>query len=94
MGNIRKRLLISGIVQGVFFRKTMAKKAREIGVYGWVKNLEDGSIEVIVECSEEKVDELINWCYKGPLLAKVNNIDIKNEKYTGESREFKIKYSI
>ena len=91
-GVIRVHLFISGRVQGVFYRLTMRQKAKTFEVKGFCKNLSDGRVEAFIEGEEEKVNKLINWTKRGPLFAKVKNIEIIEEKYKGEFEEFEIRY--
>ena len=67
MNNIRVRLIIEGRVQGVWFRDSTRKRARELGVFGWVKNRYDGNVEVLAEGPQESVNSLIAWC--GPEIS-------------------------
>ncbi len=85
----RVHLYISGRVQGVLFRDTMKRKANKLGLKGWVKNLTDNRVEAIIE--GENIQALLEWAKKGPLLSKVDNIDLEWENYQGEFNEFKIK---
>ena len=68
------RVLISGRVQGVFYRAHTKKKADEIGLNGWVRNLDDGKIEAVFEGSKEKVDEMIKWCWEGSVGSRVTSV--------------------
>lgn len=77
---IRVRIYVSGIVQGVFFRKNTRKRALQLGVTGWVRNLLDGRIEAIIEGEKEQVEKLIQWCKKGPPQAKVTSLDVFHKK--------------
>lgn len=86
----RIRVLISGLVQGVFFRDETKKKADEIGVFGYVKNLNNGKVEAVFEGNKEKLDKIISYCHNGPEAAIIDKVEIKEEKYKGEFREFKI----
>lgn len=70
------QLTISGRVQGVYFRAFTQKQAIKLGVVGFVRNKADGSVEVIAHADTDKLQIFINWCHKGPLLAKVNNVII------------------
>ena len=70
------RIHIHGRVQGVFFRQSTQKKALELGLSGMVRNLNDGSVEVIVEGIEENIKLLIDWCRHGPVRARVDKVDI------------------
>ena len=87
----RLHLLIHGRVQGINFRYYTRKKAVGLGLTGWVKNVND-DVEVVAEGSEEKLKELIEFCQKGPLLAKVRDVKVKWEEYKREFKEFEIRY--
>lgn len=88
----RVYILISGRVQGVFFRRFVIHNAMRLNVNGYVKNLGDGKIEAVLEGSEEQVDELIKLCKQGPIGAKIESVDIKEEKYKGEFSNFEVRY--
>ena len=88
---VRARILISGRVQGVFFRHHTKKKAEALDVFGWVRNLEDGRVEAVIEGEKEKVENLIQWAKKGPFLAKVNNLQTEWQPYQSEFKNFEIK---
>jgi acylphosphatase len=88
--NVRARLLISGRVQGVAFRWETLQAAERYGVNGWVRNLPDGRVEAVVEGPRQQVTDLIDWCRKGPPVARVDSLDIQWEDFKGEFREFKI----
>jgi acylphosphatase len=90
LDNTRARLIIEGMVQGVWFRDSTRKKAKELGVYGWVKNREDGRVEVLAEGDAEAVDRLIAWCHKGPPQAVVRSVKEAREEWTGEFNSFGI----
>lgn len=90
--NARVHLLISGKVQGVFFRASTRKVANEIGVTGWVRNVPNGMVEVVAEGRKNQLDRLIEFCKKGPEGAKVEDIEINWEKYKGEFKDFEIKF--
>ena len=84
-------LIVSGRVQGVFFRDNTRRKAIELGLKGYAKNLQDGNVEVVAEGSEDKLKELIGFINKGPGIAKVTNIDIKH-KEPENFKNFEIRY--
>jgi acylphosphatase len=92
MGLVRAHLRIYGWVQGVFFRSSMRRVAKKLGVAGWVRNLPDGSVEAVVEGEKEKVEEIIRWAHKGPELAVVERVDVEWEEPTGEFDDFSIIY--
>lgn len=86
----RAHVFISGRVQGVNFRANARAYAREIGVSGWVRNLEDGRVEAVFEGDRLAVQRMVSWCYSGPAHARVDAVDVQWEKPTGEEREFSI----
>ena len=89
----RAYVLISGRVQGVFFRENTKKQARDLGITGWVRNLPTGQVEAVFEGDKDKIEKIINWAKKGPVLAKVESIEIKWQKYQGEFNDFDIRYN-
>jgi acylphosphatase len=70
-------LWISGNVQGVGFRASMRRRAKNNDVTGWVKNLEDGRVEAVLEGEEEDVAKVMDWTRKGPNIANVENIELE-----------------
>lgn len=87
----RKCIRVIGKVQGVFFRMYTKKKALSLGLAGWVSNEDDGSVSIVVEGEESKVEELISWCHHGSPWAKVLKVEDREEKYSGEEKGFSIK---
>jgi len=79
-GRCRRRVLVSGLVQNVWFRATTAKHATRAGVDGWVRNLDDGRVEAVLEGSAEAVNETIDFCSRGPELARVDRIEVIEEE--------------
>ena len=71
------RLIISGKVQGVFYRASCQEVAQRLGLTGWVKNLLDGNVEVLAQGEKEKIEKLIEWCKKGSDGARVDDVEIK-----------------
>ncbi len=89
-GHCRRRVFISGFVQDVWFRATTAKHAVRAGVDGWVRNLADGRVEAVLEGTEDAVNEMIDFCSRGPEMARVDRIEVLEE--TPENLEgFKIR---
>ncbi len=88
----RAHILISGRVQGVFFRAETMYEADKRDVKGWVRNLPDGRVETVFEGEKESVEEMIDFCHRGPQFAKVDSVEVKWEKYTGEFEKFKISF--
>lgn len=82
---MRWRITICGKVQGVFYRKSTQKKALELGVSGWVRNLDNGCVEAEIEGTPEQIDAMVDWCNEGPPAAEVTSIDeeevpVKNDE--------------
>jgi acylphosphatase len=88
----RAHVFVSGRVQGVFFRSQTKHNADRHDVKGWVRNLPDGRLEAVFEGEKETVQTLIDFCKHGPSGARVTNIDLMWETYTGTLDKFKIKY--
>ena len=84
----RIHAFISGRVQGVFFRANTSRKAKELDITGWVRNLPDGRVEVLAEGDDKKIDEFIKFLHKGPPSAKVEDVEIKEQDYKGEFSDF------
>jgi acylphosphatase len=85
----RARALVSGRVQGVFFRAECARHARELGLGGSVRNLPDGQVEAVFEGPAEAVDQAVRWCSSGPTWARVERVEVAEEQPVGEG-EFRI----
>ena len=85
-------LIIHGKVQEVWYRASTEKKAQELGVTGWVKNLPDGTVEVLAQGERAQLEALKDWCYEGPPAAKVEKIDQKwgepEEKFKEFSKDY------
>ena len=88
----RVHVVISGRVQGVFFRASAGEKADELGLTGWVRNKPSGDVEAVFEGEEGAVDEMLAWCHRGPPHAKVINFSANIEPFTGEFTEFSIRF--
>ena len=88
---IRIHIYVSGIVQGVFFRKNTRKRALQLGVTGWVRNLLNGRVEAIIEGERKQVETLIQWCKEGPPQAKVTRLDVFPKKPKYDFKTFLIK---
>ena len=85
---IRVRLVAMGRVQGVSFRAEALRKARDLGVVGWVRNVEDGTVEAVAEGPEAAVEEFVSWMRVGPTAARVDEISVTREEPTGEYGRF------
>lgn len=93
MKKVRARVIVSGRVQGVFFRYETRNEALNRNVKGWVKNRRDGSVEAVFEGDEEDVKYMIDWCKKGPPMARVKDVQVEWEEYRGEYDGFHISYN-
>ena len=78
MANDEKSIYIKvyGTVQGVFFRKHTQRKATDLGIKGWVKNADDGTVEIAAEASPEILSAFVEWCHHGPERAVVNKVEV------------------
>jgi acylphosphatase len=91
--HVRKRVIISGIVQGVAFRHYTREMAGKLGVTGWVRNLPNGNVEAVFEGDPEDVLEAANWCRQGPPSARVDEAQVMDEDYKGEFSTFDVAYT-
>ena len=82
---IRRRVVLSGHVQGVFFRETARRRALALGVAGWIRNTPDGSVEAAFEGEAEAVGRLVEFCREGPRGARVDWVDVIAEEPEGLS---------
>lgn len=89
---VRAHVIISGRVQGVFFRVNTARAASRIGVFGWVKNRWDGNVEAVFEGDQDSVNAILEWCHTGDPPARVSNVDLAWEEFKGEYNTFDITY--
>jgi len=71
----RAHVFVSGRVQGVFYRATTRDEARDRGVDGWVKNLDDGRVEAVFEGPADAVEEMVEWCHEGSARARVDDVE-------------------
>jgi acylphosphatase len=86
----RADLLISGQVQGVFYRASAQQEAMRLGLFGEIGNLPDGSVEAVVEGPRERIEEFIEWCKRGPPRADVENVRVRWSAPSGEFRTFMV----
>jgi acylphosphatase len=82
---MRKRVVIHGYVQGVFFRDTLRRLADRHGIAGWARNRPDGTVEAVLEGSEEAVERLVAFAREGPRGADVEHVDVEDEEPEGLS---------
>jgi acylphosphatase len=88
--HVRARVIISGRVQGVFFRAETQRAAEDIGVTGWVRNRPEGTVEALFEGPRPAVQEAVAWCRRGSPLARVSEVQVTWEDYRGDLRGFVI----
>jgi acylphosphatase len=82
---IRRRVVVRGRVQGVFFRDTCRRRALDAGVSGWVHNRSDGAVEAVFEGDDDAVADLVAWCGVGPRSAIVESLEVADEEPAGET---------
>ncbi len=92
MENSSVNVVISGLVQGVFFRASTREMALKKGLQGWVRNLPDGNVEALFEGPREIIEEAVQWCQHGPAGASVNKVQERWGKYSGQFDRFDIRY--
>jgi len=90
--NRRVRVVVTGIVQGVNFRRYTQMTASGLNVNGWVRNLPTGAVEGCFEGEKGAVDALLEWCRNGPPAGRVDTLEIEEEPFTGEFDSFTIRY--
>lgn len=78
--------IVSGMVQGVFYRAGTRQMAHRLDICGWVKNLENGDVEIMAEGRQENLEELLKWLHKGTSYSKVDNV---NYQFLRENKHFK-----
>lgn len=88
----RAHIVVSGSVQGVFYRANAHAKATSLGLSGWVRNLANGNVEVVAEGEKEKVRRLVEWCTNGgPPAARVKHVSVDWQAPTGGEGGFSIR---
>ncbi|WP_328725369.1 acylphosphatase [Streptomyces sp. NBC_00259] len=80
---VRRRVVVSGLVQGVFYRDTCRQVADEYGVAGWVRNLAGGDVEAVFEGEMDAVETLVRWARQGPPSADVRGVEVREEEPEG-----------
>ncbi len=89
---LRARVVITGKVQGVYFRAETRHAATRRKVSGWVRNRADGSVEALFEGDEPSVKAVLEWCRQGSPYARVHHVDVTWETYVGEFDRFDIEF--
>jgi len=88
MKSVRAHLLITGRVQGVYFRASTVEVSTEEGITGWVRNRTSGDVEAVLEGEKSAVERVIKWCRSGPPMASVSDVIVTWEDYKGEFNDF------
>ncbi|MEK6758351.1 MAG: acylphosphatase [Deltaproteobacteria bacterium] len=88
MNKVRARIIVEGLVQGVYYRANTTEVSKKHGVCGWVKNNPDGTVEAVLEGEKEDVELVISWCRVGPMRARVDSVDVKWEEFRDEFDDF------
>ena len=88
----RAHLIVSGRVQGVFYRDFVRKEAEKRGVAGFVRNLQNGNVEIVAEAPESKLEPFIKECKRGSFLSHVAKVDVKYETTKEEFEDFEIRF--
>jgi len=89
---IRAHVIVTGKVQGVFYRAETASKARQLGLTGWVRNLPDGRVEAIFEGEETHVQKIVDFCRRGPTSAYVVDVSVRRQEWKDEFDSFAVRY--
>ena len=82
---VRRRVVVHGRVQGVFFRDSCERMASSAGVSGWVRNRNDGAVEAVFEGEPDAVERMVGWARQGPRRADVDRVEVSEEEPVGES---------
>jgi len=88
----RTHLLVSGKVQGVFFRQALKVIAKKNNVLGWVRNLKDGHVEAVLEGNNKSINSVIEWIHIGPANSRIDHIEVNNEEFKNEFSIFEVLY--
>lgn len=80
---VRRRVVVRGRVQGVYFRQSCRATAEDAGVAGWVRNRSDGTVEAVLEGEPAAVERVVAWCGRGPRAALVAGVDVVDEPVEG-----------
>lgn len=88
--NVCAHIIVKGRVQGVAFRYHARNFAHQIKVYGWIRNLTNGDVELMVEGTKNSVEEMVKWCKIGPPMALVENVVVDWLPFSGKYMQFKI----
>ncbi len=88
----RVHIIVTGRVQGVYFRANTCREGRRLGINGWVRNLESDKVEVLAEGDDERIRNLVKYCHRGPEAARVDDIKVEYEEPKEDLEPFSIRY--
>ncbi|HIC45613.1 MAG TPA: acylphosphatase [Methylophaga aminisulfidivorans] len=91
MGIKQKHCLISGRVQGVSYRYSAQQQAHKLGVTGWVRNLADGPVELLIQGEAQQLEDMLNWANQGPRFAEVTTIEVTEQSANLTFTDFEIR---
>lgn len=91
MGIKQKHCLISGRVQGVSYRYSAQQQAHKLGLTGWVRNLADGRVELLIQGETEQLEDMLNWATQGPRFAEVSSIEVTEQSSELTFTDFEIR---
>ena len=84
--------MVSGLVQGVWFRASTQQKAEELGLKGWVRNTSNGCVEAVFEGERLRVEDIVSWCRQGPPNAQVKDVAVNYAEFSGAFSSFAIRH--
>lgn len=89
---IQIKIIVQGMVQGVFYRASTQKTAVQLGITGWVKNMPDRTVHALLQGESDAVSQMIAWCNKGPSGSRVDHVQCENQDFTTPYESFEIHY--
>ena len=90
MPSVRVHVVVSGEVQGIGYRAFIKRRAQSIGIIGWIRNLEDGNVEAVFQGESDIIEEIIAVCNRGPVFARVKNVQVFKEEPRDDLTNFSI----
>ncbi len=88
----RIHIFVTGRVQGVFFRQSTKVMAIKNNVKGWIRNLDDGRVEIVAQGETQDIDNLAHWCKTGPANSRVDEFELSEENISDEFENFEVRY--
>lgn len=90
--NIQMKVIIEGMVQGVFYRATTRDRAQMLGLTGWVKNMPDRSVHALFQGSPDLIDQMIEWCWQGSPASRVDHVHTELQELENQLTAFEVRY--